>query len=85
MEKLHEVQGETLRPRVNRRRVNLNCTVHPDTMTRLDGLCARFVCSRGVVLDKVVNVLDSAYKTGKVYCVHGQVCQIGRTDLPEVL
>lgn len=66
------------------KRLNLNVTVHPDTLDRLAYLCQKFATSRGQLIDKLVNVLDSAYKSGKLMCIHGQVCQIGRSDLPEI-
>jgi len=67
-----------------RHRLNLNATVHEDTIGRLDELAAKFQTSRGQLLDKVVMVLHSAYRTQKVLCIHGSQCVAGRTDLPEI-
>lgn len=67
-----------------RHRLNLNATVHQDTLGRLDELAEKFATSRGQLLDKVVMVLHGAYKTGKVLCIHGSQCVAGRTDLPEI-
>jgi len=67
-----------------RHRLNLNATVHEDTLGRLDELAEKFQTSRGQLLDKIVQVLHTAYRTGKVMCVHGAQCVAGRTDLPEI-
>jgi len=83
-ESLQDLKSARLGPRGRPRRVNLNCTVHPDTMGRLDELCSRFVTSRGMIIDRLTAVLHQAYASGKMVCIHGQLCQIGRTDLPEV-
>ena len=76
----------TVQPRtVNRRRIHMAITVHPETVDRLDTLCAQFASTRGRVIDKVIDVLARSYSTGTLHCVHGQPCQIGRKDLPAVM
>jgi len=70
---------------VTRHRVHVGMTLHPDTVTRLDALATRFRVGRGVIVDKMANVVERMYASGKLHCAHGQVCQIGRTDVPEVL
>jgi hypothetical protein len=62
----------------------MHCTVHPETIDRLDALASRFESHRGQLLDKLIAVMHTAYETGKLHCIHGQVCQIGRTDLPKI-
>lgn len=86
MSETGRVPGEVPAPsvRVVRRRLNLNATVHQDTLARLDELTAKFATSRGKILDKVVLVLHAAYKNQKVLCIHGSICVAGRTDLPEI-
>lgn len=73
-------------PRVvpNRRRVHMAITVHPDTVERMDQLCVKFQGTRGRIIDRLVEMLARAYASGKLVCIHGQPCQIGRSDLPEV-
>ncbi len=71
-------------PAGGRRRMSVSFTVHPDTLTKLDELRDRFQSSRGRMVDKLTDVLHRSYKTGKLHCIHGQVCQIGRVDLPEI-
>lgn len=70
--------------RPSRRRINLNATVHEDTITRLDELAEKFASHRGQLVDKLVLILWSAYKSGKTVCIHGGQCVAGRTDLPEI-
>lgn len=81
-----QLQGEAPAPqhRPVRHRLNLNATVHEDTLGRLDELAARFATSRGKILDKVVLVLHASYTQKKVLCIHGAPCVAGRTDLPEI-
>ena len=73
------------RPTVLRRRQYLNLTVHPDTLVRLDSLCSRFALPRGQVVDKMVVALWTAFDQGVMTCCTGEVCRIGRKDLPPVL
>jgi hypothetical protein len=60
-------------------------TVHPDTATRLDELCARFRLHRGQVIDKLVSALDSMYRHGVYHCCNGQPCSVNRRDVPDIL
>jgi len=86
MAEVMQVQGEApaASQRPVRHRLNLNATVHQDTLGRLDELAERFATSRGKILDKVVLVLHAAYTQKKVLCIHGSICVAGRTDLPEI-
>lgn len=78
-------ESSPLQRRPVRHRLNLNATVHADTLERLDSLAEKFASSRGSILDKVVLVLYESYKQGKVYCIHGGTCIANRTDLPKIL
>jgi len=69
----------------DRWRLRATISVHPATLVRLDALCERFRTNRGRLIDKLVETVDAAYKTGRVMCVTGSACTINRTDLPEVL
>lgn len=71
------------RPR--RIRVSIGMTVHPDTIDRFHRICEKFKLPRGQVVDKLAVALDTAIKTGKLTCVNGEVCRMGRTDIPPVL
>lgn len=72
-------------PPSKRRRLALNTTVHPSTLDKLQELAARFACTQGRVLDRLVDSAATAYGSGKMVCITGQKCQIGRDDLPTVL
>lgn len=74
--------AEVRRP--HRIRVHLAVTVHQDTVDRLEELCGRFASTRGRVIDRVIEVLHTAYTSGTVHCIHGQPCSINRKDLPQV-
>jgi hypothetical protein len=60
-------------------------TVHPKTLDRLDELATRLGTNRGRLVDRMTEVLHSAYADGVVRCCHGAVCQINRKDLPGVM
>jgi hypothetical protein len=60
-------------------------TVHPATLERLDRLCSKFALPRGQVVDKLVVSLAVMVEGGTLTCVTGEVCRIGRKDLPAVL
>jgi len=69
---------------VNRLRVQLGMTVHPDTVTRMDELTARFKMSRGAMVDRLILFLSRQYVDGKVYCLTGEPCRFNRTDVPPI-
>ena len=71
-------------PVVTRKRTRLQLTVHPKTDERLDGLCERFATSKGRIVDKLVECLNSAYRTNRQYCISGKPCKVDLTDLPDV-
>lgn len=73
------------RPIVVRRRQHVSMTVHPQTLDRLDVICSKFALPRGQVLDKLVVALSTALEQGTMTCVNGELCRIGRKDLPAVL
>lgn len=73
------------RPSVVRRRQHVSMTVHPQTLDRLDVICTRFALPRGQVLDKLVVALATCLESGSLTCITGEVCRIGRKDLPAVL
>lgn len=70
---------------VNRLRVGIGLTVHPETVTRFDEVCAKFNLPRGQVVDKLVLALHTCVTQGKLTCVNGEVCRMGRTDVPPIL
>ncbi len=70
---------------VARNRLHCTLTVHPETLPRLDAMVRLFESSRGRIFDKLVLTLYKAYTTKKVHCIHGEMCKIGREDLPEIL
>lgn len=69
----------------SRIRVSISMTVHPDTVERFDRIQARFKLPRGQVVDKLVQALDLAATSGQLTCVHGEVCRMGRKDVPPIL
>lgn len=69
---------------VNRRRPRLTLTVHPDTDARLAFLVEKYRMGRGPIVDKLVATLYNTVQSGKIHCVHGHICSINRTDVPEV-
>jgi len=60
-------------------------TVHPETVERFGRVCAKFNLPRGQVVDKLLLALDTCVATGKLTCVNGQICLMGRTDVPPIL
>lgn len=68
-----------------RLRLKLSITVHPRTIDMIDELAARLRTTRGRLIDRLVTVLHASYGDGVVRCVHGQICQINRRDMPEVM
>lgn len=84
MTEQNAVQSAPARLPPNRIRIHMAITVHQDTIARMDALCGRFSTTRGRVVDRLVEMLARSYESGKVHCIHGQPCQIGRVDLPEV-
>lgn len=66
-----------------RLRLKLAATVHPRTIDALDRLAVKLGTNRGRLIDRMTTVLVACYDDGKVRCVHGQVCSIGRTDMPD--
>ena len=72
-------------PTTGRRgRPQIAMTVHPDTVTRMSELCARFALPRGQLVDKLVLALHNQYARGVVFCVNGQPCAVNRTDVPAI-
>lgn len=69
--------GRRLRPQIA-------MTVHPDTVDRMESLCARFKQSRGQLFDRMVLVLYNQYETGRVHCMTGEPCRFNRTDVPDI-
>lgn len=67
-----------------RQRQRIQLTVHPRTVVRLEELCERFTTHKGRIVDKLVEGLAEAYKTGKQHCVSGTPCKLDLTNLPEV-
>lgn len=70
---------------VNRLRVGIGITVHPDTVTRFDEVCDKFNLPRGQVVDKLILALHTCIKQDKLTCVNGEVCRFGRVDVPPIL
>jgi hypothetical protein len=69
---------------VTRKRVRLQLTVHPLTDQRLEELAAQFASNKGRLVDKLVECLHAAYKTGRQHCISGKPCKVDLTDLPTV-
>jgi hypothetical protein len=69
---------------VIRQRQRIQLTVHPRTVVRLEALCEKFATNKGRIVDKLVECLDQAYRTGRQYCISGKPCKVDLTDLPEV-
>jgi hypothetical protein len=69
---------------VIRQRQRIQLTVHPRTVVRLEALCERFATNKGRIVDKLVECLDEAYRTGRQHCISGKPCKVDLTDLPEV-
>lgn len=70
---------------VVRRRQHVSMTVHPMTLDRLDVLCSKFALPRGQVVDKLVVSLSTALEQNQLTCITGELCRVGRKDLPAVL
>jgi hypothetical protein len=69
---------------VTRRRQRIQLTVHPQTDVLLLELCERFATNKGRLVDKLVECLSCAYKSGRQRCVTGAACKLDLTDLPQV-
>jgi hypothetical protein len=69
---------------VIRQRQRIQLTVHPRTVVRLEALCVRFATNKGRIVDKLIECLDAAYRTGRQHCISGKPCKVDLTDLPEV-
>lgn len=78
-----QVQRPVIQPAI-RRRPRITLTVHPDTDARFGYLVERFRMGRGPLVDKLVATLYNSMQSGKIHCIHGHVCSINRTDVPEV-
>jgi hypothetical protein len=75
---------EDSQPAVIRQRQRIQLTVHPRTVVRLESLCDKFATNKGRIVDKLIECLDQAYKTGRQHCISGKPCKVDLTDLPEV-
>jgi hypothetical protein len=78
-------ETECVPKRPRRIRVSIGMTVHPDTIARFERICGAFKLPRGQVVDKLTVALDTAITSGKLTCINGEVCRMGRTDIPPVL
>jgi hypothetical protein len=76
---------EVCMPKPTRLRPHVGITVHPDTIDRWDALCERFRLPRGQVVDKLVIAAHRMIEQNKMFCVSGELCRMGRTDVPEIL
>jgi hypothetical protein len=72
-----QTSGSRLRPQIT-------MTVHPDTVDRIEALCAKFRQSRGRLVDRLVLILHAQYETGQVHCLTGEPCRFNRRDVPEI-
>lgn len=70
---------------VVRRRQHVSMTVHPQTLDRLDVICSKFALPRGQVVDKLVVSLSTCFEQNQLTCITGELCRVGRKDLPAVL
>lgn len=68
-----------------RLRPHMSVTVHPETPRKLDALCARYATTKGRIVDILVERLYVMATTGKMRCMTGEVCRVGREDVPAVL
>jgi hypothetical protein len=71
--------------KVTRRRAHLTMTVHPDTLVRLDMASSKYALPRGQIVDKLVHALGTCIEQQTLTCVTGEVCRVGRRDVPQVL
>jgi hypothetical protein len=75
---------ESSQPAVIRQRQRIQLTVHPRTVVRLEAMCLKFATNKGRIVDKLIECLDQAYRTGRQHCISGKPCKVDLTDLPEV-
>jgi hypothetical protein len=66
-------------------RVSIGMTVNPETVDRFDFVCDKFHLPRGQVVDKLILALSTCVELGKLTCIQGEVCRMGRTDVPPIL
>lgn len=76
---------DTTRRGPRRIRLTIGMTINPDTIDRFDRVCDRFKLPRGQVVDKLLVALDTCLSTGKLTCISGEVCRMGRVDVPPIL
>jgi hypothetical protein len=79
-----EEKNDGARHEPGRLRPHLTVTVHPDTHARLTALCDKYRTTKGRLVDRLVLLLHQQMVGGKVVCLTGEVCRIGRTDVPEI-
>ena len=87
------IENSTPTNEVSRRgpnRISFDTTVHPDTISKIDALCAHYACSRGQVVDKLVSSMWFQLESVKLgapsrFCLSGERCRYNLTDVPPVL
>jgi methyl coenzyme M reductase alpha subunit len=77
--------GEGASHRKHRIRLSIGMTVHPDTVSRFDDIYEKYKLPRGQVVDKLIVALHTAITSGCLTCVNGEMCRMGRKDIPPVL
>lgn len=67
------------------RRLKVNVSLHPQTISDLTDLAVKFAVSRGVVLDRAVSAIHAEVETGTCHCAHNRACPHARNDVPTML
>lgn len=79
-----ETSQAGIQPALRVRRTRMNISFATPTLDKLDELAGKWQCSRGVLVDKMTNILWQSVRSGRILCCHGQECRLNRTDVPEV-
>lgn len=80
-----EGQVQDVKPSSQRLRLKVSMTCHPRTLDMLDAMVEKLGSNRGRIVDRLVATLACSYREGKVHCIDGQVCVVGRVNLPETM
>lgn len=65
-------------------RTRMSISFQVGTLAKMDELVCKWQISRGVLIDKMTDILHRSVRSGKVRCCHGGDCPVNRTDVPEV-
>jgi hypothetical protein len=78
-------RGSEFPNRPRRLRTSVGMTLHPDTIARFDFLTDKFRLGRGQLVDKLILSLHTSVSQGRLTCIHGELCRMARTDVPQVM